>query len=395
VTYRDLFHSVAAKCLPEPNTKEKAAMKTAIMPSLFPNQDSDFAERVRLNQSKLRAALKDHYDFIICGSGSAGSVVARRLAENPDVQVLLLEAGGGDDSPEVRDAIRWPTNYESERNWRFLGQPSPYLNGRRMPLAMGKVLGGGSSINAMAWAWGHKNDWDYFAAEAGDDAWNCESVLDIYRRVEDWHGVPEPDYRGIGGPVFVQLAPDPSPIAPAMVEAACTAGIPTFAGHNGRMMETGGGASLLEMRVRNGQRLSVFRSYTYPYLDRPNLTVLTRAFVTRVMIEEKRAVGVEVIFDDGAHRITANREIVLSLGAIHTPKVLMQSGIGEEEELRRWSIPVIQHLPGVGQNFQDHVMASCIWEYKQPLAPRNNAVKLRSFGRAAPVSKPRICKPAK
>ncbi len=157
---------------------------------LVRTDDAAFAERACLNQSALRAGLKDRYDFIVCGSGSSGSVVARRLAENPDVHVLLLEAGGSDDIPEVREAIRWPANYESERNWGFLGQPSPHLNGRRMPLAMGKVLGGGSSVNAMAWAWGHKNDWDYFAAEAGDDGWNFESVVDIYRHIEDWHGEP-------------------------------------------------------------------------------------------------------------------------------------------------------------------------------------------------------------
>jgi choline dehydrogenase len=354
-------------------------MNTKATPSLFPNDDSDFSERVRLNQIKLRAALKDHYDFIVCGSGSSGSVVGRRLAENPDVSVLLVEAGGCDDVPEVRDAIRWPANYASERNWGFLGQPSPHLNGRRMPFAMGKVLGGGSSVNAMAWAWGHKNDWDFFTSEAGEDAWSFQSVLNIYRRIEDWQGEPDSDYRGTGGPVFVQLAPDPSPIAPAMVQAACTVGIPTFAGHNGRMMETEGGASLLEMRMRDGHRLSVFRSYVHPYLDRPNLTVLTSALVTRLIVDGKRAVGVEVVLDDRTRRITADREVVLSLGAIHTPKVLMQSGIGDEVELRRWSIPLVQHLPGVGQNFQDHVMASCIWEYRQPLAPRNNAGEATFF----------------
>jgi choline dehydrogenase len=273
-----------------------------------------------LNQRKLCAALKDQYDFIVCGSGSSGSVVARRLAENPDVHVRLLEAGGCDDVPEVREAIRWPANYVSERNWSFLGLPSPYLNGRRIPLAMGKVLGGGSSVNAMEWARGHKNDWDFFASEAGDDTWGYQSALKIYRRLEDWHGEPDPDYRGTGGHVFVQPAPDPNPIAPAMLEAARSVGIPTFSSHNGRMMENGGGASLLEMRVRDGQRLSVFRSYTYPYMDRPNLTVLTHALVTRILLQEKRAVGVEVVYNDRAHRIAAGCELVLSLGAIHTPQ---------------------------------------------------------------------------
>jgi choline dehydrogenase len=117
---------------------------------------------------------------------------------------------------------------------------------------MGKVLGGGSSINLMAWARGHKNDWDFFAAEADDVGWNYESVLNIYRRIEDWHGAPDPKYRGTGGPVFVQPAPDPSPIAPAMVEAARSVGIPTFENHNGRMMEESGGAAILELRIRDG-----------------------------------------------------------------------------------------------------------------------------------------------
>jgi choline dehydrogenase len=230
---------------------------------------AELAARVQNNQARLSATLKPQYDYIVCGSGSSGSVVARRLAENPDVHVLLLEAGGSDHVPEVRDAIQWPANYANDRNWSFLGQPSPYLNGRQLPLAMGKVLGGGSSINAMAWARGHKNDWDFFASEAGADAWNYQSVLTIYRRVEDWHGEHDPEYRGTGGPVFVQPAPDPTPIAPALLEAARLVGIPTLSSHNGRMMETSGGGSLLEMRVRDGQRLSVFRSYTYPYLDGP------------------------------------------------------------------------------------------------------------------------------
>jgi choline dehydrogenase len=147
-------------------------------------ETADFTERVRVNQQKLTADLKPHYDFIVCGSGSSGSVVARRLAENLDVSVLLVEAGGSDDVPNVREAVKWPLNRASERNWGFQGQPSPFLNGRSMPLYMGKVLGGGASINAMAWARGHKNDWDFFASEAGDAAWNYESVLRIYCRVK-------------------------------------------------------------------------------------------------------------------------------------------------------------------------------------------------------------------
>jgi choline dehydrogenase len=351
----------------------------------FDGADTAFTERVRINQQKLAAELKSHYDFIVCGSGSSGSVVARRLAENPEVSVLLLEAGGSDDVPSVMEAAQWPLNLGSERDWGFKDQPNPHLNGRSILLSMGKVLGGGSSINVMAWARGHKNDWDFFAQEADDPAWSYESVLNIYRRIEDWHGAPDPSYRGAGGPVFVQPAPDPSPIAPAMVEGARSAGIPTFESHNGRMMESGGGASILDVRIHNGKRLSAFRSYTFPYMDRPNLTVLTAALVTRVTFEGKRATGVEIAYDGKSVRIGADSEVVLSLGAIHTPKVLMQSGIGDGSELQRLGIHAVQHLPGVGQNFQDHLGIGCIWEYQHLLAPRNNAGEATIFWKSNPA----------
>src|SRR5260221_13869688 len=133
-------------------------------------QSEDFAERVRVNQAKLTSELRPYYDFIVCGSGSSGSVVASRLAENPDVSVLLLEAGGSDDVPSVVESVPWALNLGSERDWGFVAQPNPNLNGRSIPMNMGKVLGVGSSINVMAWARGHKNDWDFFAAEAGDPA---------------------------------------------------------------------------------------------------------------------------------------------------------------------------------------------------------------------------------
>jgi choline dehydrogenase len=333
---------------------------------------AEFAERVRSNQAKLVSDLKSHYDFIVCGSGSSGSVVARRLAENPEVSVLLLEAGGGDEMPEVMEAGQWFMNLGSERDWSFHGQPNPRVNGRAIPFSMGKVLGGGSSINVMVWARGHKTDWDFFASEAGDPAWSYESVLNIYRRIEDWHGDPDPKYRGTGGPVFVQPAPAPNPIAPATVEGARSVGIPTYKNPNGRMMEDGGGASISDVLLRDGKRQSVFRSYTFPYMDRPNLTVLTRALVTRLTFKGKRATGVEIIYQGKSLRIVAGLEVVLSLGAIHTPKVLMQSGIGDRAELRRFGIPVLQHLPGVGQTFQDHVAFDCVWEYQEALPPRNN-----------------------
>ena len=324
---------------------------------------TDLAERVRINQAKLASELKPSYDFIVCGSGSSGSVVSRRLAENPDLSVLLLEAGGHDDLPSISDGRQWASNIKTERDWNFQTRPNPNLNGRADPLAAGKVLGGGSSINAMAWARGHKSDWDYFAQEAGDPAWSYDSVLKIYRQIEDWQGAPDPDRRGTGGLLYIDSGIGSGPFVPAMFEGTRSVGIPTFDSINGRMMEGPGGCSLIELRMRDWQRFSIFRSYTYPYMDRPNLTVLASAPVTRLTFEGKRVTGVEFTYQDRVYRARAGLEVVLSLGAINTPKVLMQSGVGDQTELHRFGIPLVEHLPGVGQNFQDHVaLPGMIWE---------------------------------
>jgi choline dehydrogenase len=277
------------------------------------------------------------------------------------------------------EAGRWPMHLGSERDWGFVAQPNPHLNGRAIPLSMGKVLGGGSSINVMIWARGHRSDWDYFASEAGDSAWSYESVLSIYRQIEDWHGVADPKYRGTGGKIFVQPAPAPNPIVPAVLEGCRSNEIPIFEHQNGRMMESKSGASVIDMRVRDGKRQSVFRSYVFPYMDRPTLTVLARAMVDRIVFDGKRAVGVEITHAGARHRIGAGREIVLSLGACHTPKLLMQSGVGDQAELQRFGIPVIQHLPGVGTNFQDHVGFDCVWESPEALTPHNTGVEVTYF----------------
>src|ERR1700747_728131 len=145
---------------------------------------ADFADRVCGNQRRLRDGLASQYDFIVCGSGSSGSVIARRLAEDSDVSVLLVEAGGSDDVPSVTEAARWVETLGTERDWKFVGHPNPHLKGRSIPLSMGKVLGGGSSINGLGWARGHKNDWDFFASESGDTDWQYEAVLHIYSRIE-------------------------------------------------------------------------------------------------------------------------------------------------------------------------------------------------------------------
>ncbi|WP_084187980.1 GMC family oxidoreductase [Mycobacterium paraffinicum] len=341
-----------------------------------------FADRVHRNQRRLAGRLKRQYDFIVCGSGSSGSVVARRLAENPGASVLVLEAGGCDDGPEIRNPEMWLANLGSERDWNFTAEPNCHLNGRAIPYAMGKVLGGGSSINVMVWARGHRNDWNYFASEAKDPQWSYDSVLAIYREIEDWHGAPDPEHRGTGGPVYVESATEPSPIAHAGLAAASSLGIPTFPSQNGELMEGGGGASLVDLRIRNGLRQSVFRSYLYPLMDRPNLTVLAGALVTRVTLDGGRATGVEFFHGGRLHRVEAKSEVVLSLGAIHTPKVLMQSGIGDQIELQSHGIRVVQHLPGVGRNLQDHPGFSCVWEYRDPLPWRNSGGEMTVFARS-------------
>lgn len=338
----------------------------------LPSDHPDFAVRVAANQAERAAHLKATYDFIVCGAGSAGSVLARRLAENPAVQVLLIEAGGSDERASVMEPAAWPTNLGGDTDWGFVAEPNPQLNGRAMPMSMGKVCGGGSSINVMVWSRGHRSDWDHFAEESGDASWGYDAVLGLYREIESWQGAPDPARRGTGGPVYVQSAPNPGPAAYAMVDAAQELGIPTYASPNGEMMETAGGCAISDVLIRDGKRHSIFRAFTYPYLNRPNLTLLTKTQVNRVMIQGGRAIGVEAVRDGVLHRFGAAHEVILCLGAIQTPTVLMRSGVGDESELRAHDIKVAQSLPGVGANLQDHVSFGCIWEYKEPIAPRNS-----------------------
>jgi choline dehydrogenase len=328
--------------------------------------DSDFTDRARKNQAHLADHLQPGYDFIVCGAGSSGSVVARRIAENPSTTVLLLEAGPTADAASVCEPSLWLTNLGTERDWAFVAESSPHVNGRQLPMSMGRGLGGGSSINAMMWVHGHRSDWDFYESESGDPAWGHAAVGDIFRRIEDWQGVDDAASRGHGGLVYVAPVPDPSPCATAAIKAAGCIGAPEFASLNGPMMEANGGAALNDMRINHGRRESVFDSYVYPYLDRPNLTVLSGATVRRVCISAQRATGVEIFYRDRVTKVAANVEVVLSTGAINTPKVLMQSGIGDEKQLRRFGIPLAQHLPGVGLNFQDHTGFTCVWELPEP-----------------------------
>jgi choline dehydrogenase len=345
---------------------------------------ADFERRARENQIRLNTDLKRSYDFIICGGGSSGSVIARRLAENPDSQVLLIEAGGNDDAESVLDPALWPTNLGSARDWGFQAQPNPHLDGRALSMSMGKGLGGGSSVNVMVWAHGHRSDWDRYADESGDSGWGADAVQAIYRRIENWQGAPDPRHRGTGGPVWVQPAADPSPIAGAMLDAAQEFGIPRFESPNGLMMAGEGGAAYTDMLVRDGRRHSLYRAYLRPWSDRPNLTIMTNTLVRRILFEGRRACRVEIERAGDIRLIGASSEVIISTGAINTPKLLMLSGLGDRSELMRLGLPLVEHIPGVGQNFQDHAAFCCTWEYHRPIAPRNSGSEAKMYWKSRP-----------
>lgn len=341
---------------------------------------------LRPDREFLSETIRPSYDFIVCGGGSAGCVVARRLAENPDVSVLLLEAGGSDRVPSVIDSTQWMWNIGTERDWGFKAQPSATLNGRTPLLPMGKVLGGGSSINGSVWARGHKNDFDAWAEAAGDPAWNYEAALAIYRRVEKWNG-PRDDYRrGTAGMLNILQPEDPIPLVAGLIEGAEAIGIPYVDDMNGAAMEGDGGCGLPNVLVQDGnQRVSMAATYLHPMMGAPNLHILVCAEVAGLTFDGNRATGVSFVRRGRTYTVAAGREVILSLGAINTPKMLMLSGIGDEAQLKRHGIPVRQHLPGVGRNFQDHILlAGCCWEYVTPEPPRNNAAEFVFITRSDP-----------
>lgn len=329
--------------------------------------------------------LEEQYDFIVCGAGSSGCVVARRLAENPEVRVLLVEAGGTDLIPEVLDGSIWFTNVDSERDWRFRGQPTPSLNNRRPSFPMGKVLGGGSSVNGLVWARGHRNDFDGWAEETGNPRWSYSSVLEIYRRIENWDGPASP-LRGEGGPIAVTLPPDPvNPVALALLDAVQDLGIPRVADLNAEAMEGDGAAGLTNVILKDGQRVSVSAAYLHPVLHQPNITVMLKTQVVRLRARGQRISGVQLARDGRTRDVQAEVEVILCTGAVNTPKLLMLSGIGPRKELERHGLPLLQPLDGVGRNFQDHLLfGGCMWEYVSPEPRRNNSAEFTFFWKSDP-----------
>jgi len=290
------------------------------------------------------------FDYLIVGGGSAGCVLAARLSEDPQVRVALLEAG----PPDKSVLIHCPAGLavlaqNGQANWAFETVPQPGLNGRRGYQPRGKVLGGSSSVNAMVYIRGQRNDYDHWAAE-GNAGWSFDDVLPYFKRAE--HNERGADtWHGSGGPLNVMDLRSPNRFGPVFVEAARQAGYPLNTDFNAAEQE---GVGLYQVTHRNGERCSAAKAYLAPARVRPNLTVITGVHVTRIVTESQRATGVEFIQSGHVQRLHAAREVLLCAGALLSPQVLMLSGIGPADELARHGIARVQELPGVGRQLHDH-----------------------------------------
>ena len=312
------------------------------------------------------AALLPTYDSIIVGGGAAGCVLARRLTEDTDRRVLLIEAGPSDMGLDaIHDPARWTQLMGGRLDWGHEYAASAALHGRRVPIPRGRVLGGSSSINAMLWYRGHASDYDGWAA-AGAQGWDFQAVLPYFRRSEDHEGGAT-RWRGAGGPMRISRPANPHPIAHAMLDGAARLGLPVIEDANACDNE---GACVPDLNVYAGQRWSAARGYLHPALGRPNLTVLTGSEVVRLCVQNGQCSGVMHRIHGQVHTTRALEGVVLTAGAIASPILLLRSGIGPAAAARRLGVDVAANLPGVGENLQDHPLVMGVnFRARRPLGP--------------------------
>jgi choline dehydrogenase len=313
-------------------------------------------------------------DFVIVGSGSAGSALAYRLSEDGRHTVAVIEYGGTDAGPLIQmpSALSIPMNM-SHYNWGFETEPEPHLNGRRLATPRGKVIGGSSSINGMVYVRGHAKDFEHWA-ESGAQGWSHADVLPYFQRMENAEGGDE-GWRGHAGPLHVKKGAQRNPLYKAFVEAGRQAGFETTADYNGAKQE---GFAAMEQTIHNGRRWSAANAYLRPALERKNVSLI-KGFARRVVIENQRATGVEIETHGRIEVIRAKREVILAASSINSPKLLLLSGIGPAAELAKFGIGVIADRPGVGRNLQDHLEVYIQQKSTQPLSLNS---KLNVFSKA-------------
>ncbi|PBC24140.1 MULTISPECIES: choline dehydrogenase [unclassified Mesorhizobium] len=301
-------------------------------------------------------------DFVIIGSGSAGSAMAYRLSEDGKHSVIVIEFGGSDIGPLIQmpSALSIPLNM-SLYDWGFASEPEPHLGGRVLATPRGKVIGGSSSINGMVYVRGHARDFDHWAEE-GATGWAFADVLPYFKRMEDNDG-GEDGWRGHGGPLHVQRGSRKNPLYGAFVEAGRQAGFELTDDYNGSKQE---GFGPMEQTIRGGRRWSAASAYLKPALNRKNVS-LVKGFARRVIIENQRAVGVEIEAHKQIQVVKARREVIVAASSINSPKILMLSGIGPAEHLRENGIAVVADRPGVGRNLQDHMELYIQQESTKPI----------------------------
>ncbi len=304
------------------------------------------------------------YDYVIVGAGSAGCVLAARLTEDPDTTVLLLEAGMSDWSPFIHMPAGVGTLLKGKMfNWYFDTAPEKQLNNRRLYWPRGKTLGGSSSMNGMIYIRGHRADYDSWANDSGCRGWAYKDVLPYFRKSEDlWSGANE--YHGAGGPLGVTQQPSKHVLFDVFTRAAQEAGYPYNPDFNGAEQE---GVGPYQLTIKNGERQSTAVAFLNAAKSRSNLTVITRARVQAINIDGGRAIGVTYRHGFGIETVSAKREVLLCAGAVQSPQLLMLSGIGDGEQLRKFGIPVKLHKPTVGQNLQDHLDVTVQQHCTQPV----------------------------